>query len=141
MSGFHILHISAAVAAIFAVCVASAADFHPPAGERYALVASSGTVLPGGRFLKPFGVSIETGPSPFGLVSSPQGTIATADIGYERFGITIIEPPGKNSWRPRHIWARTPDSIMPEIADPDWKGVASGVAFDSDKSIWVSEPN
>ena len=68
------------------------------------------------------------------------GTIATADTGPERFGITVIEPPGKGSWRERHIWARTPGSRAPEIADPGWQSVASGVAFDdSGKAVWVSE--
>jgi YVTN family beta-propeller protein len=96
-------------------------------------------VLPGGRLLRPYGVQIETGPGPFGLAVSPRGIIATADIGYERFGITIIDPPGKSPWRARQIWARTPGSTAPELAEPDWKQVTSGIAFDSDKSIWISE--
>lgn len=125
--------------AIFSAPLSSAADFHPPAGENYAVVGTSGTILPGGRLLKPYGVQIETGPGPFGLAVSPRGTIATADIGYERFGITIIEPPGKYPWRVHHIWARTPHSTEPELADPDWKGVTSGIVFDSEKSIWISE--
>jgi YVTN family beta-propeller protein len=127
------------VTVIFSSCLSSAADFHPPGGENYAVVGTSGTILPGGRLLKPYGVQIETGPGPFGLAVSPRGTVATADIGYERFGITVIEPPGKNPWRVRQIWARTPHSTAPELADPDWKGVTSGIIFDSEKSIWVSE--
>jgi YVTN family beta-propeller protein len=116
--------------AIFSTSAGFAADFHPPAGESYALVGASGTILPGGRILKPLGVQIETGPGPFGLAVSPRGTVATADIGYEQFGITIVEPPGKRDpWRVGHLWAR----------GPDWKGVTSGIAFDSEKSIWISE--
>lgn len=135
----HTLHAAAVLTAIFSTGLSSAADFHPPAGENYAIVGTSGTVLPGGRLLRPFGVQIETGPGPFGLAVSPRGTIATADIGYERLGVTVIEPPGKNPWRVHHIWARTPHSTAPELADPDWKGVTSGIAFDSEKSIWISE--
>jgi DNA-binding beta-propeller fold protein YncE len=125
--------------AILAVSGAPAADFRPPAGDSYALVTASGTVLPGGRFLRPFGIRIETGPGSFGLAVSPGGTIATADTGYERFGITLIEPLGRNPWRVQHIWARTPHGTAPERADPDWKGVAAGIVFDSPKTIWVSE--
>ena len=88
---------------------------------------------------KPFGTEIATGPGPFGLAVSEKGIAATANVGYERFGITIIDPPGQKTWRAHHIWARTPHSTAPEIADPDWKGVTSGIAFDSEKTIWVSE--
>src|SRR5580693_6924892 len=134
-------HVSALAGAIFSVCLVSAVDFHAPAGESYALSATSGTILPGGRLLRPYGVQIETGPGPFGLAVSPTGMIATADTGSERFGITIIDPPGagKNGWRARHVWARTPNSTAPEIADPEWKRVTSGIAFDTDKAIWISE--
>jgi DNA-binding beta-propeller fold protein YncE len=144
MSKLQIFHGFAVLAAIFSNWSAAAADFHPPAGERYAIVGASGTVLPGGRILQPFGVQIETGPSPFGLAVSSGGAVATADIGYEHFGITTIERKGKgpdshNGWQARHIWARTPNSTAPEIADPDWMGVASGIAFDSEKTVWISE--
>jgi DNA-binding beta-propeller fold protein YncE len=137
-------HAFAALAAIFSASRAAAADFHPPAGNRSALVGASTTILPGGRFLEPYGVQIETGPRPFGIAVSASGTVATADIGYEHFGITTIErkskgPGSHNSWRARHIWARTANSTAPEIADPEWMGVASGIAFDSEKSVWISE--
>src|SRR5579863_5753472 len=144
MSKLQTFHGFAMLAAIFAGWPASPADFHPPAGERHALVGASGTVLPGGRLLEPFGIQIETGPSPFGLAVSSTGAVATADIGYEHFGITTIERKGKgpgshNGWQARHIWARTPNSTAPEIAEPDWMGVASGIVFDSGKSVWISE--
>ena len=137
----HTFPVCACLSAIFAAYTVSAADYHPPAGENYAIVGASGTVLPGGRFLRPYGSQIETGPGPFGLAISPKGAIATADTGYERFGVTLIQPPTNNNnlWRVRHFWARTPNSTAPELADPDWKGVAAGIAFDSEKSIWVSE--
>lgn len=124
---------------IFSLFFVSAAEFRAPAAERYAQIGAGGTVLPGGRFLMPFGTQIDTGPGPFALALGPKGTITTADIGFERFGITIIDPPGRNPWRVHHIWARTPHSTAPEVADPDWKGVAAGIAFDSAKSLWVAE--
>lgn len=144
MSKLQIFHAFVALVAIFSAQRAAAADFHPPAGDRFAQLGAAATVLPGGRFLEPYGVQIETGPSPFGLAVSSSGTVATADIGYEHFGITTIERKGKgpgshNGWQARHIWARTPNSTAPEIADPEWMGVASGIAFDSEKSIWISE--
>src|SRR5438067_3074823 len=109
---------------IFAAVLGLAADFHTPAGQRPAQVGATGTILPGGRILKPWGVQIETGPSPFGLAVNAGGTAATADIGFERSGVTIIEPPSqdrssndrssKSPWRERHVWARTPRSTVPE---------------------------
>ncbi len=136
----HTFYFPAFLAAIFACPTAApAADFHPPAGDNYALVGASGTVLPGGRFLRPFGAQIETGPGSFGLAVSPKGVIATADTGYERFGVTIIQSQKNLPWHLHHVSARTPQSTAPELADPDWKGVAAGIAFDSEKSIWISE--
>jgi DNA-binding beta-propeller fold protein YncE len=124
----------------FIVCNVSAADFHPPAGERYVVTSRSGTILPGGRILRPLGTQLDTGPGPWGLAVSHNGTVVTADTGPERSGITVIDPPAKGSWRERHVWARTPRSKAPEIADPEWQGVAVGVAFDdSGKGVWVSE--
>ena len=104
------------------------------------MTSRAGTILPGGRILRPLGTQLDTGPGPQGLTVGRNGTIATADTGPERFGITVIEPPVKGVWRERHIWARTPGSKAPENADPGWLGVASGVAFDdSGKSVWVAE--
>jgi DNA-binding beta-propeller fold protein YncE len=65
-------------------------------------------------------------------------TIATADCGPDRYGITLIEPV-KNSFSIRHFWARTPQTTIPEAADPDWKGVSLGIAFDFDRTLWISE--
>ncbi len=133
------MRISGVLAAAFAVLLASAADFRPPAGERSALIAAAGSILPGGRLLRPLGTEIETGPGPLGLALSPNGGAGTADTGYERIGITVIAPPGRNGWQVGHIWARTPHGTAPEIADPEWKGVSGGIAFDSARAVWVSE--
>jgi YVTN family beta-propeller protein len=136
----HILRVFNIQSVIFAAaCLSSAAEFHAPAGDRYALATSSGSILPGGRILKPLGTEFETGPGPFGLAVSHNGTVVTADIGFARSGVTIIEPPGKGPRRQHHLWARTPLSTVPESADPEWKGVFTGIVFESDKSVWVSE--
>lgn len=122
--------------------LACAADFRPPAAQRYAQVAAAGSILPGGRVVQPVGVQIPTGPGPFGLAVNRKGTVATADIGYERVGVTVIDPPvpkKQTMWQVHTIAARTPHGQAAEQADPDWKGVFSGIAFDGDKSIWVSE--
>ncbi len=136
-----------AFTAIFAGSRASAAaDFRPPGEQRYADASSISSavgpvvVIPGGRLIKPLGAEIETGPGPLGLAVSPRGTVATADTGSERFGVTVIEPPVKKSpWKVGHIWARTPHSSAPEFAPPDWKGVTAGIVFDGEKSLWITE--
>jgi YVTN family beta-propeller protein len=126
---------------------AAAADFRPPAGQRYAQIGSVGSILPGGRIVQPVGARLPTGPGSFGLAINHKGTVATADIGYERVGISVIEPgdpkavktKGAPAWAIHEIMGRTPHSTAAEQADPDWKGVFSGIAFDGDKSIWISE--
>jgi DNA-binding beta-propeller fold protein YncE len=134
-----ILRVLLKVSVIFAVTAALAADFHPPAAQQPARITASGTILPGGRILKPWGTQLETGPEPMGLAVSRDGIVATADTGRDRNGVTILEHPPKTPWRIHHIWARTPHSRFPEAADPDWKGVSRGIAFSSPKSIWISE--
>src|SRR5438874_13626269 len=87
---------AAAICFLCTAPLARGADFHAPAGQRPAQIAGVGTILPGGRILKPWGAQLETGPSPFGLAVSSDGTVATADIGFERAGLTIVESPGNN---------------------------------------------
>ncbi|MEP6716320.1 MAG: bifunctional YncE family protein/alkaline phosphatase family protein [Terriglobia bacterium] len=128
-----------ALSAFIAFRLLADSDFLPPAGQRYAQVAVSGSILPGGRVIQPLGSPILTGPGPFALAASPRGTMATADIGPDRFGITLINRLQNGSWQTRHIWARTPNGRVPEAADVDWKGVSSGLAFESERALWVSE--
>jgi YVTN family beta-propeller protein len=140
MRKLHIFHICWVAAVIFAGNFVHAADFAPPAGDRYPLIGAAGSILPGGRFLKPVGSQIETGPEPAALAVSPKGSIATADIGLERHGITVVEPAvGKRPAFVHHIWARTPHGTVAEMADPDWIGVAAGIAFEGEKSVWIAE--
>jgi DNA-binding beta-propeller fold protein YncE len=135
------------LSSVLAACLAIAAelggaDFRPPAGQRYAQIAAVGSILPGGRVIQPLGTQIATGPGTFGLAVNHKGALATADIGYERVGVTVIEPGGSRKqavWQVHHIWARTPHSEAAEQADPDWKGVFSGIAFEGDRALWISE--
>jgi len=124
---------------IFAGHILHAADFTVPAGNRFPLIGAVGSILPGGRYLTPVGTQIETGPEPSAIAVSSKGSVATANIGLEHHGITVIAPGGKKPATVHHIWARTPNSTVPEIADPDWTGVAAGIAFDGEKAIWISE--
>jgi DNA-binding beta-propeller fold protein YncE len=50
------------------------------------------TVIPNGRFLAPYGRSIQVAPHPFGLALSPDGTVAvTANSGISPISISIIK--------------------------------------------------
>ena len=63
-----------------------------PAGEAYTAIDRAGqTVLPNGRFITPLGRQITTAPHPYGLLLSPDGTLAiTANSGVRPFSITLI---------------------------------------------------
>jgi len=120
----------------------SADDFHPPAGVAYAHTNGNVTVLPGGRAIKPMGSQIEVGPGAFGLAISPKGLIAVSETGFERFGLSILEP-RKDTWQQRLLWAASPRDV--EAAGKTnkqtdrWDSASYGIAFDSEKSVWIAE--
>ena len=64
-----------------------------PSGSLYTSISKTGkTVIPNGRFLTPYGKSVEVAPHPFGLTLSPDGTVAvTANSGTEPISISIIK--------------------------------------------------
>lgn len=64
-----------------------------PAGNLETHINRSGkTVIPNGRFLTPYGKSVQVAPHPFGLVLSPDGTVAvTANSGTSPISISIIK--------------------------------------------------
>ena len=101
------------LAMVLTLSTAAGAEYRAPAGQRYAVAGRTASILPGGRILEPLGHQIDTGPGPFGLAVSDRGAAASANIGYERFGVTVLEPE-KNGWRERDIWARTPGVHVPE---------------------------
>ncbi len=131
------------IGVFFIAALSKSADFYPPAAERYAKILQAGSILPGGRLLQPLGLQIDTGSGPFGLAVGPKGVLATADIGSERLGITVMAPP-KNaktgSWMVHHLWAksRRPGADADDT-DPEWKGVFFGLAFEGERNLWAAE--
>ena len=64
-----------------------------PSGSQYTKINKSGrTVIPNGRYLTPYGKSIEVAPHPYGLALSADGTVAvTANSGISPISISIIK--------------------------------------------------
>jgi len=109
-----------------------------PAGNRYCEVAKSGeTIIPNGRILTPMGKQITVAPHPYGLVLSPDGTVAvTANSGTNPFSISVIKNLDSDDIQVTQI---------PEGPDND-KGVLEsvfmGLAITNDnKNVYVSGGN
>lgn len=106
-----------------------------PAQNRFTQINKGGeTVIPNGRIVKPLGRSITTAPHPFGLVLSPDGTIAaTANTGVRPFSVTLI----------RNVTEATPQvTQIPNGVETD-KGVLAavymGVAISADnRKLYVA---
>ena len=129
------------VAALFLLAPTGFADdYHPPGGVSFPHTSGNVTILPGGRALKPMGSSIDVGPGAMGLAISPRGLIGVAATGFERFGITVLEP-AKDKWQEQLIWAIPPDAVdgSGDKKADRWTSTSYGIAFDSEKSIWISE--
>ena len=132
------------VAALFILLArtAWADDFHPPGGANYAHTTGNVTILPGGRALKPLGSQIELGPGAFGLAISPKGLIGVSETGFERFGVSVLTP-HKDGWNQSLLWAVPTDELDPRsraAKQPDrWQSASYGIAFDSEKSVWIAE--
>ena len=64
-----------------------------PSGSLYTQIDKSGkTVIPNGRFLTPYGKSVDVAPHPFGLTLSADGSVAvTANSGTSPISISIIK--------------------------------------------------
>jgi YVTN family beta-propeller protein len=136
----------AAACLAFAVLPGLAENFHPPGGVNYAHTSGNVTILPGGRALKPLGTQVDVGPGAFGLAFSPKGLVGIAETGFERFGVAVIEPRKDNKWRERLFWAAPSDDDRDDESksrskdrEDRWESVSYGIAFDSEKSVWVSE--
>lgn len=127
---------------VMLACIGAADDFHPPGGVTYARSNGAVTILPGGRALKPMGSQIELGPGAFGLAISPKGLIGVSETGFERFGISVLEPK-KDSWNQRLLWAVPTDDLDPKSRaakqSDRWESASYGIAFDSEKSVWIAE--
>ena len=64
-----------------------------PSGSLYTHINKTGkTVIPNGRFITPFGKSVEVAPHPFGLTLSADGNVAvTANSGVSPISISILK--------------------------------------------------
>jgi YVTN family beta-propeller protein len=64
-----------------------------PCGDEYTHIDKNGiTIIPDGRYIKPFGNQLVIAPHPFGLILSPNGNIAvTANSGVRPFSVSIIK--------------------------------------------------
>ncbi len=137
--------ISLAALAFLLMQPGRADEFHPPGGSNYAHTSGNVTILPGGRALKPMGSQIEVGPGAFGLAISPKGLIGVSETGFERFGVSVLEP-HKDSWEQHLLWAQPADEGdtktlpgKPPKQAERWESASYGIAFESEKSVWIAE--
>ncbi len=120
-----------------------AADFKTPAGtETAARRPGAQTILPGGRFVTPYGQTHLTGPGPFGIaVNSKADMIVSADGGPNRYSLTVVKRDGQ-FWRTRTIRGKKmhvePDE---EPEEEGFHSVFQGMAFEGDTGLFVSEGN
>jgi DNA-binding beta-propeller fold protein YncE len=125
--------------------VLAAGDYHSPAGtETAARRPGAVSVLPGGRFVSPYGQTQLTGPGPFGIaVNAKADTVVSADGGPNRFSLTVLKRDGQ-FWRSKTIKAkarRREEDAKDAEEEEGFNSVFQGVAFDGDSSIFVSEGN
>ena len=124
--------VTAALVLLLAV-LSQAAEYAAPAGVRPAVRRpGAASILPGGRLINPIGIQYVTGPGPYALAASPTAkTIISANRGPERFSVTILERDKTGHRLVRHIVSN---------GDHDeWRGVATGAAFDGEHTLYVSE--
>lgn len=106
-----------------------------PAQQEYCVVDKDGTtVLPDGRFLRPYGTTHTIAPHPFGLIVDPSGkTAVTANSGTNPLSVTILDSVFSGQPRIRQI---------PEGYETDRGVLASvfmGLAIDpQDSFLYVS---
>ncbi|HOQ45631.1 MAG TPA: alkaline phosphatase family protein [Bryobacteraceae bacterium] len=114
--------------------VLAAADYAAPAGTRPALPRPGAeSILPGGRLITPLGRSYATGPAPFGLAISPSGNLVVTANGGPRSSLTVLRR-DKSYW-----WVK--DAPVGEGEGDGWRSVFMGLAFESERSLFVSEGN
>jgi DNA-binding beta-propeller fold protein YncE len=121
-----------------------AGEFRTPAGtETAARRPGALTILPGGRYITPFGQTHITGPGPFGIVVNAKAdTIVSADGGPNRYSLTVVRKDGP-FWRTRTIRGKKlkVDPDEEEEAEEGFHSVFQGLAFDGDSELFVSEGN
>lgn len=120
-------------------CAVWAADYRTPAGTQPAhrTEEGPGTILPGGRLLSPVGDQYTTGPGPFGLAVSPNGSrVVTSNGGLDRMSLSLLER-ADSKWSIRNVAiARRRNAADP---DDDWKSTFMGLAFGNEGILFASE--
>jgi YVTN family beta-propeller protein len=102
-----------------------------PSGSLYTHISKTGkTVIPNGRFITPYGKSIEVAPHPFGLTLSADGTVAvTANSGTSPISISVI----------KNLKSAQPSVLQVPPGPSTDKGVLAsvfmGLAFSPDNKI------
>jgi DNA-binding beta-propeller fold protein YncE len=111
------------------------ADYRAPAGTRPAAV---GTVLPGGRLLSPYGQQFITGPGPFGLAISPDGSrVVTANSGPDYFSLSFLEK-AAGAWKIRNVSAVKREE-NDKGDDDEWHSNFMGLAFDGPHVLYAAD--
>jgi YVTN family beta-propeller protein len=120
-----------------------ASRFETPGQNRPAAKRLNGPgILPGGRIISPLGKQLLTGPGPFGLGISPQGKIATANLGPERLSLTVWEAGKKGVETVHNFLAAKPPPAGATDDDPkEFRSTFMGLQFSDDKQLWVAEGN
>lgn len=132
---------------IVAVIVLSlvAGEFRTPAGtETAAKRPGALTILPGGRFVTPYGQTSITGPGPFGIaVNAKADLVVSADGGPNRFSLTVLrrEATRTTSKTIRGKAAGRRDADDDEENEDLFHSVFQGMAFDGNSGLLVSEGN
>jgi YVTN family beta-propeller protein len=131
------------IAALLLAAALMHGDFRPPAGTRPAAVRrGAASILPGGRLITPIGKSYTTGPGAFGLAVNGKGDrVVSADGGPNRYGLTIAERDKNNVWRTNQQVAPRNASEEEGDGEAGWRSVFLGLAFASDRDLYVSEGN
>ncbi|MDX2269770.1 MAG: alkaline phosphatase family protein [Bryobacter sp.] len=122
-----------------------AGEFRTPAGtETAAKRPGAQTILPGGRFVTPFGQTHITGPGPFGIaVNEKADLVVSADGGPNRFSLTVLKREGTRATTKtiRGKQRRRGGEAEEEEDEDLFNSVFQGMAFDGNSSLFVSEGN
>jgi YVTN family beta-propeller protein len=118
----------------------AAQSFTAPAGIRPALRKPASSILPGGRVIAPLGDQYGTGAGPFGLLAGPSARIVvTSNGGPGPNSLTVLDHDRSGHWSVQQLVAHSAEGQ--EAFGSDWRGLAMGLAYVNDHSVWASEGN
>lgn len=117
-----------------------AVERRAPAGTRPAVRRPGAeSVLPNGRIVAPLGRQHSVGTSPFALAVSPNGRMVATSDGSPRFAVTVLSAV-RTQWQANRHFAYSKEHPG-DGEDEDWRSVAPGIAFETDRALWASEGN